>query len=103
MTTHQRILDANPELKEVVCDVCPKCKYPQIQLQHVLNAIVKTLQKKYGEEREKVLFGDGEGILLWQEDYGRYGLGLIRKWNLSLSWDNQGQPVKDFVGSLLDN
>lgn len=150
MTTHQRILDANPELKELsfgcqfrkdgllmyVTDILfygadkknwmkvayANYKHPTlaymtepveiptaqiydshsmalallkadeilghpIQLQHVIKAIKQS--SKCDTYWEYAAVSD----LIW----GDYA------WNLSLSWDNQEQPVKDFVGSLLDN
>lgn len=132
MTTHQRILDANPELLELSfgckinigeghfagskgispsqnpltiltvttdpnvflvmtrigiehfrwTDIDQFCKilgHP-IQLQHVLKAMIS---------KDGVMNDDNL-------------VEVIARWNLSLSWDNQEQRVKDFVGSLLD-
>lgn len=107
MTTTQRILDANPELRNRPCT----CKLMHdengclvgehigdIELHHILKAIGNMLVvvDAWGNfYRLKMSLADK--LPRFDKEAGTV------RWNLLLNWHNQEQPVKDFVGSLLDN
>ena len=108
----QRIIDLVPEIEargasvlieENGFDGIVNYRRDEINLEDVLRAIMKMLQKRYGNEfAVQDVFGtETKPLTKVEENFERIFWGLIRKWQPNISLDRQNSQTINFLIYIL--